>query len=154
MWNLKAGFVNSLIAVEQQVEVERARAIRSSSGTVAAKGALDLKQCIQQFARAKRSFESNHSVYKPRLIGKAHRLGGVEPRARSHATNHAQPANGRNQRSLGRTGQTGQIAAQTDVSGNHSLSVLDPHGRRPVLGFRVRERRHESGHESARSHFC
>lgn len=131
MRNLEAGLVHNLIAIKQQIEIERARPIRDSSGTVAAKFALDLKQRIEQFARTKRRFKSDDGIDEARLIAKTHRLRRVKPRARRHAADRAQPANSSGQRSRRRPGRTGQIAAKTDVSGGHDYRLRQRHDSGP-----------------------
>src|SRR3989441_1318480 len=70
----QARFVHDLVAVEQEVEVDHARAVaRAFAG--AAEGALDLEQPLEQRARALVRLELRDGVEKARLVGVAPRLG-------------------------------------------------------------------------------
>lgn len=65
-------------AIEQNVEIETARAVAMRRGTIAAELALDGKQTLQQRCRGKIRLEGGHRVQKARLIGKSYRGGGVK----------------------------------------------------------------------------
>jgi hypothetical protein len=52
--NLETGLVDRLVAVEQQVEVDRARTVAGTVTAYAAEAALDLKEQCQQLSRRAR----------------------------------------------------------------------------------------------------
>ncbi len=78
MRDFKAGLAEDEIVVEENVEIEGARAVRNTGGAVAAEFTLDEENGAKQFERRQSCFESYDRVEKAGLIGEAHGLGGVE----------------------------------------------------------------------------
>jgi len=70
----QAGGVDRLVAVEQQVEVDRARA-EARARSLAAQGLLDGEQPIQELARRERRLELGRAVQEARLVQVADGVG-------------------------------------------------------------------------------
>ena len=66
------------VAVEQNVQIERTRAVGEACRAVASELLLDGQQAAQQSLRLKFRLQRNNGIYKSRLIGESDRLGGVE----------------------------------------------------------------------------
>src|SRR5690348_2395319 len=71
----ESGFVDDLVAVEQQVEVDRPRAARRCRYTVAAEPQLEIEQVVEQIPRARSRPDHRDPVQKPRFILEADWLG-------------------------------------------------------------------------------
>lgn len=78
MGNFEVGFGDDLIAVEQDVEVECARAVWKTGRAIAAEFALDGEQAVEQGAGGEIAFESDDRVDEAGLGGKPDRFGRVE----------------------------------------------------------------------------
>lgn len=78
MRNLEIVLAQNQIAEQENVEVERARAIPEPSRAVPSEVALQIEQSTQQLARSKMGLKPHNGVEKSRLIGKAHRRRGVK----------------------------------------------------------------------------
>src|SRR5512132_3701977 len=68
MRDLEGVLVDRLIAVEQQVEIDRARSVAGALSPDAAEVALDLQQEVQQLARGPARRQARRGVEKARLI--------------------------------------------------------------------------------------
>lgn len=79
----KIDFAEDEITIEQDVEVEGARAVGKDGVAVTAEGTLQAEQSTEQFVRAKVGYERDHGIEKARLIRETNRRGGVERGARS-----------------------------------------------------------------------
>lgn len=80
MWNFETGLGNLLLFVEQQIEVERPRAVRRRSAAVATERPLEGKQGVEQLARRERRLQLDDSVEEPRLLQEADRFGVTQCR--------------------------------------------------------------------------
>jgi len=77
--NLQAGLVDDLVAVQQEVEVDRPRAAwRSCAG--AAEGLLDLEEPVEQVSRRKARVDRHRAVQEARLVGDPNRVGHAKAR--------------------------------------------------------------------------
>src|SRR5439155_5601326 len=74
---MEAGLVDRLVAVEQQVEVDRARA-EARASSLATQGLLDGEQPIQELARRERRLELGCAVQEARLVKVADGIGLAE----------------------------------------------------------------------------
>jgi hypothetical protein len=73
--DVEVGFVEDEVSIEQNVEIESARAVGNSGGAVAAEFALDGEEGGEEGSGGEIGFEGDDGVDKARLIGKADRLG-------------------------------------------------------------------------------
>ena len=121
----QARLVDRLLAVEQEVEVDRARAVARPRPTLAAELALDLEQAVEQLAWAELCLDLRHGVEERRLVLVAPRLRLADRR---------QPAGAD---ALGRLPDrplaVAEVRAEPDVGPGHGR--VDGDGR--VLGGRV-----------------
>lgn len=78
MRNFEIVLAQNQIAEQENVQVERARAIPEPRRAVAAKLALQVEQGMQQLARSKIGLKPHNGIEKSRLIGKAYRSGGIK----------------------------------------------------------------------------
>src|SRR5438105_8712457 len=74
MRNCQARLVDGLVAVEQQVEVDRARPETRPRAADTAEPALDLEQSLEELARRQRGLELRGAVEKARLVEVPDRL--------------------------------------------------------------------------------
>ena len=63
------------VAVKQNVQVQRTRAVLDSRSPIAAKFSLHLQQSLEQRARRKVRFKRHRRIQKTRLLGHSHRPG-------------------------------------------------------------------------------
>jgi hypothetical protein len=82
---LEARLVDLLVAVEEQVEVDRARPETRSVASDAAQAALDRQQPLEQLARAQRGAQLGRAVEKARLVLEADRVGLAQARDRDQS---------------------------------------------------------------------
>ena len=82
MRDFQAGLGEDEIAVEENVEVEGAGAVRDGGGAVAAEVALDGEEGVEEIARGEMRFEGDDGVEEAGLVGEADGRGGVERGAR------------------------------------------------------------------------
>src|SRR5205814_7410989 len=68
------------VAVEQEVQIERARALRRPRAPVSSEGALELEQCAQQRAGRQRRLELYGPVEETGLVEVVDGLGVAEAR--------------------------------------------------------------------------
>ena len=69
-------FVKMRRAVQQQIQIERARRIAKTA--LAAVALFDVQQCGKQRARRERSFHLRHCIDEVGLIDVADRRGGIQ----------------------------------------------------------------------------
>ena len=73
MRNRQPRFIDHLVAVEQEIEVDRPRA-KPWSGPLAAEPPLDRKESVEELLRRKIGLENGGGVQKLRLLAKPQRL--------------------------------------------------------------------------------
>jgi len=78
MRDFQGGFAENQVAIEEDVEIERARAVGKSCDAVAAEFALEGEKSAKELERAKIGLKGNDSVEKSGLIGETDGRGGVE----------------------------------------------------------------------------
>ena len=83
--DFKAGFVKNRIAIEQDVEIERAWAVERARGAFAAEGVLDRKKAVQKIVRREMRFQSYNGIREAGLRFESDGRGGVERGARGDA---------------------------------------------------------------------
>jgi len=123
MRDFEVGLGDDLIAEEQDVEVERARAVWKTGCAVAAELALDSEQAFEQGARGEFGFERDHGVDKVRLVGEADGRGGVERRAGNEAAQGFEARCGGGERGFGRASVAWQVGAEADIGGGHAAQI-------------------------------
>ncbi len=120
MGDFEAGFAEDEIAVEENVEIEGARAIGNTGGAVAAEVAFDEENGAKQFERRQSGFESDNGVEEAGLISEADGRGGVDRGAGRDAAEGGE-AHGRcGERDFRRAGGAGQVGAKGDVGERHA----------------------------------
>ena len=70
----EARLVDLLLPVDQQVEIERPRALWRDGGPIAAETGLDGEEKVEERARRQLGLDRQRSVQEARLIQKTHRL--------------------------------------------------------------------------------
>lgn len=111
------------VSVEQDVEIEGARAIEYAGRAVAAEFALDEEERVEERGRGEIGFEGHDSVDEARLRGESHRRGGVKGGTADDAADGGKAIDGGGEGSLRRPGGTSDVGAHPDVSGLHVLRV-------------------------------
>lgn len=76
--DFQGGFAEDQVAIEEDVEVESARAVGKAGDAVAAEFALEGKKSAEELKRAEIGFKGNDSVEKPGLIGETDGRSGIE----------------------------------------------------------------------------
>ncbi len=107
------------IAIEDQVEVERARAVGDSAEPVAAEFLLEGEESAEELEWRERSFKSEGSVEKARLIGDADRCSGIERGAGGDAADGSEARNGGGECDIGRARGAGKVGAEGDGCEGH-----------------------------------
>src|SRR5690348_11498823 len=140
----QARLVDHDVAVQEQVEVDRARP-PVGLGTLASELALDLEETLEQRARLELGLELRDGVQEPRLIRVAPRLG-LTDRRKPHGVD---PLGGLQDHRL----TVPEIRAEPDVRASHGRltvtalnSTGSPAGR--TSGFRTRTRVHSGWNRS------
>jgi len=80
--DFEAGLADGLVAVEQEIEVDRAWAPPLLAGTVAAEAPFDLEQALEELPRPKAGLELGSRVHEPRLVGVSNGISLAEGRNR------------------------------------------------------------------------
>ena len=119
MGDFEIGRGEDEIAVEQDVQVEGARAVGEAGGAVTAEVALDGQQLGEQPLRIEFRLQSDDGIDEARLRGKAHRLSGVKRRAGGEAAQGLKAQRGRGERGWRWTSGAGQVGTHPDVGGRH-----------------------------------
>src|SRR5436190_2078520 len=135
------GLVDHLVAVEEEVEVERPRAVLAGDPD-AAEALLDGEQAVEELARGQRRLELEGAVEEGRLSADADRLRLAEGRDGKDVDSllRGEDADGRAQRALA----VAEVRAEPDVGARHGLVTVtltvpsSPAGR--TSGFRTRTR--------------
>ena len=78
MRNLEPWFAYRQSIHQQNVKVERPRAIHKARRPVPAKLKLDLEQRVEQRTRRQIGFQFDYGIHKSWLLGKTNRLGRIE----------------------------------------------------------------------------
>ena len=124
MGKLKARLADCQISKYQHIQIQRSRSVANAGGPVAAKLMFDAEEAFEQCLRVEAGLKGDDRVQKMRLIGEAHRLGGIERRARYNATERFEARGGSGQRSFGRTRAAGQVCPHSDVGGLHTIKTI------------------------------
>jgi hypothetical protein len=139
--DFQAGLGEDEIAVEENVEVEGAGAVRDGGGAVAAEVALNGEECGEKIARGKIRFEGEDGVEEAGLINKAGGEtdggSGVERGARGDAAEGGEALDGGGERGFGRAGGAGEIRAEGDVGEGHGIKDSGASGVSESAGRRV-----------------
>jgi hypothetical protein len=117
--------MNLLGSQQQQVEVERPRAIADGARAIAPKGQFYPQQGIEQCACREASFQPNHGVDEARLILEPDRPGGVERGPACHRAEASELFDGSRQRFFRRSCRTGDVRSQSDVGELHASRLED-----------------------------
>ena len=146
MGDVQIGLVQDEVSVEQDVEIEGARTVENTGGTLASEVVLDAEESCEKRGRGKIRFESNHGVEEAGLIGKSHGSGGVKRRAAAHVANRRKAIEGSRQCGFRRAGRAGYVGTHPDVSGLHGFRVARkgrgrPYGPDPPQKLSLRRRR-------------
>src|SRR5437870_665016 len=113
MRDAQAGLVVPLVAVEQEIQVERARTIADAARSIAAVRALDRLQVREQLARRERRLRQQRAVQEAALPARAADRLGLDPaRHGDHA--HAADARDLAHRAIEMIAAVAQVAAQAD----------------------------------------
>ena len=106
-----------VVAVEQQVEVERAGAVRRRGRAVTPEPPLQLEQGVEQLARRQLGLERDRAVEKARLLERTDRRGVAKRGDRDDARPRQRPeaADGSPQRPLAVT----EVRAEPDERADH-----------------------------------
>jgi len=113
--DFKAGFVKNRIAIEQDVEIERAWAVERARGAIAAEGVLDRKKAVQKIVRREMRFESYNGIREAGLRFESDGRGGVERGARGDAAKSGEAFSSGGERGLRRAGRAEKVGAEGDV---------------------------------------
>jgi len=124
MRNFEAGLADRLDAVDQQIEVQRARAVGDAGAAVASELLLNGQQGEKQIVRAEFRFERNDGIEEAGLGGEAYGFGGVEQRLGGYATEGCEAGGGGGESSLRRASNAGEIGAEADVCGWHEFQLI------------------------------
>ena len=92
VWNFEPRLAHGHAVHEQDIQIERARAIGDGGRAVAAELALQAEQRLEQRARGEIGFERDGGIEKARLGGETDRRGGVERGAGGDAAQAIQAA--------------------------------------------------------------
>ena len=122
MRNFEAGKVDDEITVQDQIEVECARAVGDGVETVAAEFLLEGEQRAEKSERRERGFESEGGVEEARLIGDADWRRGVERGAGGDAADGGEARDCGGESDVWRAGGAGKVAAEGDGCEEHVLS--------------------------------
>lgn len=125
MRDFEAGLVQDEIAIEEDVEVESARAVGPGGGAVAAKEALDGKKCVEKGTRGEIGFKGNDGVEKARLIGETDRGSGIERRTRPDVSNGRELRERCSEGGIGRAGGAGKVGSEGNVGDRHGTRVAE-----------------------------
>jgi len=120
--NDEARTADDKIAIEQNVEVQRAGAVGNCIGAIAAEVPLDKKQRAEQLDGCETGFECGGGVEEARLIGKSDWLSGVERGTGGQTPQGFETRGGTGQGGLRGAGRTGQVRAHSDVGRAHTAS--------------------------------
>jgi hypothetical protein len=85
MGELKARLAHFQVFEYKNIQIQRAGSVANAGGAVAPKFLFDAEQAFEQGMWVKVGLKDNHRIEKTRLIGDAHRLGGIERGARGDA---------------------------------------------------------------------
>lgn len=124
MWNFETGLGDLLLFVEQQIEVERPRAVRHRSAAVATERPLEGQQGVEQLARRERRLQLDDSVQEPWLLEDADGLGVAQRRNPANLC-PGQAAEAPDRRPEGSLAIP-QVRPEADECACHGPSVLPP----------------------------
>jgi len=122
--NLKTRLADLHVPEEQNIQIERARAVGDGAGPVSSKLLFDGQQAFQQLLGLKLCFQGDHRVDKARLRGKSDRFGGVERRPAGDVTERFKTGGSCGESGLRRACTTGDVRAHGDVRGWHEFKTI------------------------------
>lgn len=129
--DFETGFADRRVVEEENVEVERARAVFKALCAIAAKRFFNQQQRAQQLKGRQLGFKPGGGVYKAGLVGIPHRRGGVERRSRPNPAHFPQARGSGSQSGVRQASLAGQVRAQSDVAGFHRFQ-RNANGRRTL----------------------
>jgi subtilisin family serine protease len=121
MRDLQAFFIYFSISVEQEIEVERARALGRNALPEAAEPALRLEQQVEQLAGREVGLQGRRAVQEPWLVEVADRLGLHQGRDRHHLDARRLPEGV--QGGANRALAVAEVRAEGDVGAGHPSRV-------------------------------
>ncbi len=119
MGNFEIELPEDEIAVEKNVEIERAGAVGNGSRAVAAEFTLDCEQGVEKLTRGEVGFKRDNGVEEAGLIGKADGSGGVERRPGGDVAEVCKVVDGMSECGFRRAVEAGKVGAEGDVSEKH-----------------------------------
>lgn len=119
MRDFESGLTEHEIAIENEIEIEGARAVGDGVEAVAPEFLFDGKECAEELKWRERGFKRGGGIEEARLIGKTDGRGGVERGAGGDAAERAETRERGGERDIGRSGGAGQIRAKGNVSDGH-----------------------------------
>jgi len=120
--NDKTGPTDNEVAIEQDVQVEGARAIGDAGGAVTPKVLFDEEQGAEEFKGGQVCLKRGGGIEKAGLLGEADGLGGVERGAGKYAAKGVEARSRGSQRGIWGSGGAGQVGAHSDVGGAHTAT--------------------------------
>ena len=109
---------------EQDIQVERARAVGDVHAPIAAELVLDFTQCIEQLMRGQSGFKSDDCIEKAGLGGIAHRRRRVQGGFRLDVAEFGKSFDGNGERIHRFPGSAGEIGSECDVCRAHGFQSI------------------------------
>ena len=109
MRNLQARFADPFVSVYKNIQVQRARPIADTGGTIAPELLLDRQQLPKKRTRIEFGLQCNDRVEKPGLVRESHRLSGVKRRSPENAAEGCKPGRGRDEGRFRVAGGAGKV---------------------------------------------
>ncbi len=114
----EVGGLEDGVGVEQEIEVEDARALGWSVGAVAAHGVFDREELVEEDVWGEGSFEEGGGVEETRLVEIAYRVGGVEGGDGGDMAEGGEAGEGLAEVGFGRAVGGGEVGAEGDGGGH------------------------------------
>ncbi len=118
--DIEAGLANDQVSIEDDVEIERARAIGRAGDAVAAEFALEGEKRAEKLEGGEIGFKSDDGIEKARLLGEAGGRGGVERGARRDVADGGEASGGSGERGFRRAGRAIEVGAKSDKCDGHA----------------------------------
>jgi len=129
MRDFEVEFREDEVAVEEEIEVEGARAVGRGGGVVAAEVALDGQERVEDDARSEIGIEGNDGVEEAGLIGEigwgADGRSGVERGAGGDAAVSGEEREDGGERGVGRTSGAGEVGAEGEEGEGHGIRLAE-----------------------------
>ena len=117
--DFKPRLAENHIAIEQDVEIERAWAVGRAGRAITAEFDLDREKAVQQFLWRKMRLHRDHGVREAGLICESDGRGGIKRRARGDAAKGGQAFGSGDEGGLRRAGRAEKVGAECDVGEGH-----------------------------------